>query len=162
MSRAFDVLLLVLIGFVAWKLVRADDHLALAQDGHQPVTARVRVSGDEPLQGLGLLLTPVDSTQSMGTEGDSPESNTTPHQLAPFYRDRTTQIIAPAPGSYRVRWGVQDQGPAPRRPRSVTLELEPAAKLADQIIELGESSDAGEIVIELPPAHAAGLRALAQ
>ncbi|MEM8710390.1 MAG: hypothetical protein AAGG01_05525 [Planctomycetota bacterium] len=172
MSRAFDVLLLVLIGFVAWKLARADDHLALAQDGHEPVTVHITVEGTEPLEGLGLLITPVDALQAMGsseTDG-ADEIDSAPHQLAPFQGERTTQIVVPGPGRYRLRWGIQSEGPAPRRPRDVTQELPPEAKFADQIIRVngaaaGEARGAQalqEAMIQLPAAHAAGLRALAR
>ena len=166
MSRAFDVLLLVLIGFLAWNLLRSDSHLALAGSTAAPVTAKVRIAGDAPLDGLGLLLIPGDDLLGAGgfaTSGDG-KRDTTPHQLAPFYRDRTTQIIVPAPGAYRVRFGVQDNGPAPRRPRDVMLELPPEAKAAEQIIEVVASSEPGtatpEIVLELSAAHAAGLQAI--
>ncbi len=162
MSRALDILLLALVGFFAWKLVRADDHLVDASDAGRPVTAKVRVLGEEPLEGLGLLIIPSEEMQGggFGSIGGEGGRDTTPHQLSPFYRDRTTQIIVPNTGQYLVRFGLQDQGPPPRRPRGVMLELAPEAKAPEQIIEVTDRSMEEEIVIELPAAHAAGLRAL--
>lgn len=162
MSRAFDVLLLVLVGFFAWKLIRADDHLVDASGAGQPLTAKVRVTGEAPLDGLGLLIIPSEEMQAQGfgALGEDAEHDTTPHQLAPFYRDRTTQIIVPAPGRYLVRFGLQDQGPPPRRPRSVMLELGPEAKAPEQVILVTDQSMTEEILIELPAAHAAGLQSL--
>jgi hypothetical protein len=162
MSRALDILLLVLVGFFAWKLVRADDHLAAASGEGRPLTAKVRVLGEAPLDGLGLLIIPSDESLGggFGTVGGDGERDTTPHQLSPFYRDRTTQIIVPAAGRYLVRFGLQDQGPPPRRPRGVTIELAPEAKAPQQTIEVTAASMQEEILIDLPPAHAAGLQAL--
>lgn len=162
MSRALDLLLLVLIGFFAWKLVRADDHLADASGAGRPVTAKVRVLGDAPLEGLGLLIIPSEEMQrdGFGALGGASGQDTTPHQLSPFYRDRTAQIIVPATGRYLVRFGLQDQGPPPRRPRSVMLDLAPEAKTPEQEIWVTDQSMENEILIELPAAHAAGLHAL--
>ena len=162
MSRAFDILLLVLVSLVAWNLVRADDHLLDANGAQQPVTAKVRINGDAPLDGIGLLIIPSEQMQGggFGVLGEGAGHDTTPHQLAPFYRDRTTQIIVPAPGSYLVCFGLQDQGPPPRRPRGVMLELAPGAKCPKQLIEVTDRSMMEEILIELPAAHAAGLQAL--
>ena len=164
MSRAFDLLLVALVCFLAWKLVRADDHLVIAGGAGQPVTAKVRVTGEGPLDGLGLLIIPSQEMQGQGQGfgalGEGGGQDTTPHQLSPFYRDRTAQIIVPAVGSYSVRFGLQDQGPPPRRARDVMLELAPEAKAPPQIIEVAEDSIAKEILIDLPDAHAAGLQAL--
>ena len=98
--------------------------------------------------------------KGFGALGEGDEHDTTPHQLSPFYRDRTTQIIVPSPGHYTVRFGIQDQGPPPRRPRSVTIDLAPEAKAPEQMIEVTESSMMEELLIELPEAHAAGLQSL--
>ncbi len=168
MSRALDLFLLLLVGLFAWLLVRSDDRLTHGNERVDPITAKVRIAGTESLEGLGLLLIPGDDLQSaggLGSQGGEGEQDTTPHQLAPFYRDRTTQIIVPVEGRYRVRFGLQDQGPPPRRPRGVMLELPPEAKTKEQVIEVTRASDirdagAEAIVIELPAAHAAGLHGL--
>ena len=96
----------------------------------------------------------------LGAAGGEEGQDTTPHQLSPFYRDRTAQIIVPAAGSYLVCFGIQDQGPPPRRPRGVMLELAPEAKAPKQEIEVTDQSMKEEILIELSASHAAGLQAL--
>ena len=159
MSRAFDLLLLALIGLFAWQLLRSDSLQAASTTEAQPVTAKVRIAGDASLEGLGLLLMPASDLQMLGGANvGGGITDAFPHQLAPFMRDRTTQILVPKAGRYKVRWGIQNQGPPPRRPSDVMLKLAPEAKAPEQTIEVNDRSLIDEIVIELPPAHAAGLR----
>lgn len=155
MSRVFDLLLLAGIAALAWLLVRHDPGLAASPDGIEPINVTVAVRGDVPLDGLGILIRPEDSLELPGGSDD----DIAPHQLAPWQASRTTQVLVPVPGRYLVRWGAQDE-PPPRRARDVMIQLEKAAKLEDQVIEVTGGPGRPVLEIDLPAAHAEAIRAL--
>ena len=156
MARVFDFGVLFCIGFVGWFLVGIETSITAA-DGASPITTTVEVSGMESLAGLGLLIVAGDEHLSPAYTSDVFD-DVAPHQLCPWQANRRTQIMVPMPGEYRVRWGIQEELP-PRRPKDVLLRLSEEESLKTQNITItADTTTRNVFTIDLPKAHAAGLR----
>lgn len=148
MSRVFDLLLIGAIAFAAWWLLGRGGDAAPAPE---PVEVTVAVTGDVPLDGLALIV----SASGVAAAGSTP-----PRQSSDWRADRTARLSVPAPGSYSLRWGTSD-APTFGQPTDHASELDEAARLEDQRVEITGRDGEPVIEITLTAAHADALRAAA-
>lgn len=154
MSRTPDLILFAAVLAAAWTLIRYQPAAA-----GSPITTTVRVRGDAPLHGLGILLREADGHTPTALTDDE-DHDISPHQTAPWQPGRTTQITVPGPGNYSVRWGAQVELP-PCRAKEVMKDLPREAKIDDQLLRILPGMTHENVhEIDLPAAHGEAIRAL--
>lgn len=153
MSRAIDLLLLGALAFLGWKLVHTNlGGTAAGERAQSPISVSLKVRGDAPLDGLGVILSPADLPDRKSEL--TKELNA--RQLAPFDRDRMARVFVPRAGRYEVRWASQDQD-SPQQIRDVMGDSQGPAGGRSQHIEV-RGGVAQPIEIELDRAQAEALR----
>ena len=151
MSRAIDLLLVLIIAGLAWLLFRstaADEETTPAE---RSIEAKVRVLGDAPLNGLALVILPdVGLPDALGSGA---------RQLTPFDDNRTATIVVPAQGDYRIRFGL-----APRDGEAAANDVwdsvPESARDDEQRVRITDASIVDTVELRLTPGHAAALRGL--